>query len=32
MLKDMKSYAHLKPEQKGTMRLVEKYEHGGNRR
>ena len=25
MLKDMKSYAHLKPGQKGTMRLVEKY-------
>jgi hypothetical protein len=25
MLKEMKSYAHLKPGQKGTMRLVEKY-------
>ena len=25
MLKHMKSYAHLKPRQKGTMRLVEKY-------
>jgi hypothetical protein len=25
MLKDMKSYAHLKPGQKGTMRLVEKF-------
>ena len=25
MLKDMKSYAHLKPGQKGTSRLVEKY-------
>jgi hypothetical protein len=25
MLKDMKSYAHLKPGQKGTRRLVEKY-------
>jgi hypothetical protein len=25
MLKDMKSYAHLKPGQKGTKRLVEKY-------
>jgi hypothetical protein len=25
MLKDMKSYAHLKPGQKGTKRLLEKY-------
>jgi len=25
MLKDMKSYAHLKPGQKGTRRLVDKY-------
>lgn len=25
MLKDMKSYAHLKPGQKGTMRLVEQF-------
>jgi hypothetical protein len=25
MLKDMKSYAHLKPGQKGTRRLVERY-------
>ena len=25
MLKDMKSYAHLKPDQKGTRRLVDKY-------
>lgn len=25
MLKDMKAYAHLKPGQKGTMRLQEKY-------
>jgi len=25
MLKDMKTYAHLKPGQKGTMRLQEKY-------
>ena len=25
MLKDMKSYAHLKPGQKGTMRLVKEY-------
>ena len=25
MLKDMKSYGHLKPGQKGTRRLVEKY-------
>lgn len=25
MLKDMKSYNHLKPGQKGTRRLVEKY-------
>jgi len=25
MLKDMKAYAHLKPGQKGTMRLKEKY-------
>ena len=25
MLKDMKSYAHLKPGQKGTRRLMEKY-------
>lgn len=25
MLKDMKAYAHLKPGQKGTMRLVEQY-------
>ncbi len=25
MLKDMKSHTHLKPGQKGTMRLVEKY-------
>lgn len=25
MLRDMKAYAHLKPGQKGTMRLVEKY-------
>ena len=25
MLKDMKSYSHLKPGQKGTRRLVEKY-------
>jgi hypothetical protein len=25
MLKDMKSYAHLKPGQKGTKRLVDKY-------
>ncbi|KAF0220172.1 MAG: hypothetical protein FD174_1411 [Geobacteraceae bacterium] len=25
MLSDMKAYAHLKPGQKGTMRLVEKY-------
>ncbi len=25
MLKDIKSYAHLKPGQKGTMRLVKEY-------
>lgn len=25
MLRDMKSYAHLKPGQKGTRKLVEKY-------
>lgn len=25
MLKDMKSYSHLKPGQKGTLRLLEKY-------
>lgn len=25
MLKEMKSYAHLKPGQRGTLRLVEKY-------
>ncbi|MEA5114936.1 MAG: hypothetical protein VB050_13010 [Geobacteraceae bacterium] len=25
MFKDMKAYAHLKPGQKGTLRLVEKY-------
>jgi hypothetical protein len=25
MLKDMKTYKHLKPGQKGTLRLVEKY-------
>jgi hypothetical protein len=25
MLKDMKAYAHLKPGQKGTVRLQEKY-------
>lgn len=25
VLRDMKSYAHLKPGQKGTLRLVEKY-------
>ncbi|BDV42288.1 hypothetical protein GURASL_12110 [Geotalea uraniireducens] len=25
MLKDMKSYCHLKPGQKGTQRLVEQY-------
>lgn len=25
MFKDMKAYAHLKPRQKGTLRLVEKY-------
>jgi len=25
MLKDMKTYKHLKPGQKGTLRLIEKY-------
>lgn len=25
MLKDMKSYSHLKPGQKGTLRLMEKF-------